>query len=111
MSANFISQPIPVLFPSDAMLLVTRDDAAGTVNIAIGVGQKLTTFKLGVAGWRGLSTALGVPPDAAFTPYVRQCRVCGKTDAEIQAWAAANLCACCLGLPIKPTTGQGRRHP
>lgn len=109
MPANFISQPIPMLFPSDGMLLVIRDDAAGTVNIAIGVGQKLTTFKLGVPGWRGLSTALGIPPDATFVPNARQCRVCGKTGEQVKAWSAANLCAHCLHLPMRDTTGKGTR--
>ena len=101
MPANFVSQPIPMLVPSEGMLLVTRDDAAGTVNIAIGVGRQLTTIKLGVAGWRGLSTALGIPPDADFKPHVRQCRVCGKTDEQVKAWSAANVCAHCINLPVK----------
>lgn len=109
MPANFISQPIPMQVPSEGMLLVTRDDKAGTVNIAIGVGAKLTTFKLGVAGWRGLSTALGIPPDADFVPHVRQCRVCGKNDQQCTAWSAANLCAACLNLPMRESTGKGRR--
>lgn len=109
MSATFISGQIPILFPAGAFLVVSRDDTAGTVNIALQIGKNLDAIKLGPDGWRGLSTALGVPPDTEFIHNVRQCRVCGKTDAKVQAWAAANLCACCLGLPMKLSTGQ-RRH-
>jgi hypothetical protein len=102
MPANFISQPIPMLLPSDGTLLVTRDDAAGTVNIAIGVGQHLSTFKLGVEGWRGLSAALGIPPAREFVPAGRTCLKCGRGEHSVRHWAAANMCMACMPPSARP---------
>lgn len=106
MSANFISQPIPMLLPKDGMLLVTRDDAAGTVNIAIGVGSNLTTFKLGPDGWRALSSALGIPPAREFIPAGRSCLKCGRGESTIKHWAAANMCMACMPPSARPGGGR-----
>jgi hypothetical protein len=51
MPANFISQPIPMLLPSDGTLLVTRDDAAGTA-------------------WKA---GAGFPPPSASRPPASSC--------------------------------------
>jgi len=101
MSANYISEPIDLIEPAGAQILIVRDDKLGTATFAVQVGRNLTTLKVNAKGWRSISTALGIPPDADFKPNVRQCRVCGKTDQERKSWAAANVCACCINLPVR----------
>lgn len=105
MPSTFVSEMIPLIEPAGASLVVLRDDQAGTVTLALQIGHTMNTLKADAAGWRGLSTALGVPPTAEFVPAERSCRVCGRDRRSVKRWAAANLCESCLGKPII----QGRR--
>jgi len=106
MPANFVSEQIPMLVPRAGSLVVSRDDEAKTVNIAIQVGRHIDAIKLDAAGWRALSSALGIPPAREFVPAGRTCLKCERGEKAVKHWAAANMCMACMPPSARPGGGR-----